>query len=1011
MENKAKHLQHKDDVKHAKDSQLPTNKNKQNNNDRLLHKNGQANMPNMDGTYDKNLLKKMQSKKYGNHLINTKNKISDDLYSHNNKSKYDFINYLNNIKSNFSIINYFKMLVNVSIYNYIPFNLRNISNDAYVCGNSFILKDSNSLKLFLILCKSKILFTYRSNFLIKISDRKTLTSSSSSSNDDNANISVSTNTRNSNNFREINKIVESVKSNTSFDDVPTIRDNNIIHSVSRNFDNEKINILTSANNNDKHTNMSTDNDIITRSDLSISSVNNVKERNEKGFKKSRGKKIKGKYYKNKVINFTDTPEHFINKIYYDKKKYLYINCESVSSFSSIYIFNKKNHVHMNKDNYSYNKYDSHENLIENKINTDMHLNNKNDSQETILYIKDNFESSSNSNFENEKNNFSSLSHNSVENTNSVDTEQVTTRSNDKLISSENDNLNNNFENKDFKIYKDSSEEFIDKVNKPINNANVMNSYNGSNSDEQKKLCTIQKKLSTNSTINSKIKNKYRHFFKLKKNRKKKKTDDTISIYMSDKGWGCMIRVVQMVLVNIFVKYTISEDFMFFHNLNDYIFYKNSLDNLKKEKLLHEKNSKNGKSKDKITKYHTEEIKLKKLEEDKTHEIFGLKKVPESNISHENNNSSLLSKNNNNTLRDKSKHTLNGNIKTTHQQDQHKYKYTDISSLEVKNRIFSDNNNSTSSNNTSISHSFKYYTTYRDFLMNSENNIQDMNKNNYLIFPILSKFRDTESAKYSIQNIIYEAMKYKTIHKESIENFVYEWFGPTNSAIIISNIINKKKVCFLRKKRKNTIIDKHVDKQNSVDKYRNKTKCVLVKKKYRNAFFSVAFETGVIYNNRVLKFFQIKQKVFVIIWVCLKLGIESKSVLKYKKSLLSCFRLKQFQGISGGNTYTSAYYFYSANDNGLFYIDPHIKCQKAFTDLNTNISSEFFMHRVKLLPWEHLNSSMSLVFVVNSKDDYFDLIHNLKLVDPNIFEVYEEEPQYTFKGELNVDSDNSELILL
>lgn len=249
-------------------------------------------------------------------------------------------------------------------------------------------------------------------------------------------------------------------------------------------------------------------------------------------------------------------------------------------------------------------------------------------------------------------------------------------------------------------------------------------------------------------------------------------------------------------------------------------------------------------------------------------------------------------------------------------------------------------------------------------MNSENNIQDMNKNNYLIFPILSKFRDTENAKYSIQNIIYEAMKYNKIHKESIEKFVYEWFGPTNSAIIISNIINKKKVCFLRKKRKNTIIDKHLDKQNSVDGYKNNTKCIFVKKKYRNAFFSIAFETGVIYNNRVLKFFQIKQKVFVIIWVCLKLGIDSKSILKYKQSILSCFRLKQFQGISGGNTYTSAYYFYSANDNGLFYIDPHIKCQKAFTDLNTNISSEFFMHRINLLPWEHLNSSMSLVYVVN-----------------------------------------------
>ncbi|ETB59576.1 hypothetical protein YYC_03022 [Plasmodium yoelii 17X] len=1002
MENKTKCLQHKNDVTHVKSPQITTNKNKQNNNDRLIHKNGQENMPNMGGIYDKKKSKKIQPKKYGNNLSNIKNKTSEDLYNHNNKSKYDFINYLNNIKSNFSIINYFKMLVNVSIYNYIPFNFRNISNDAYVCGNSFILKDPNSLKLFLILCKSKILFTYRSNFLIKISDSKTLVSSSNS---DNANFCVSTNMKNSNNFLEINKVVESIKSSTSFDDAPTFRDTNIIHSVSKNFDNEKINILTSANNNDKHINPSTDNDIIIRNDLNISSINkcyhynninNDKEENKKGFKKNRGTKIKGKYYKNRVINFTDIPEHFLNKIYYDKKKYLYINCENISSFSPKYIFNKKKHVHMNKDNYSCNKNDFSDNLIENKTSADIHLNNVNDSQETILYIKDNFE--------NEKSNFSSLSHNSVENDNSVDTEQFITRSNDKLISSENNNLNN-LENNDLKMYKDTSEEFISKVNKPINNANIMDYYNDSNSDGQKKheklfkneLYTIKKKLSTNNTINSKIKNKYRHFFKLKKKRKKKKTDDTISIYMSDKGWGCMIRVVQMVLVNIFVKYTISEDFMFFHNLNDYIFYKNSLNNLNTEKLLHKK------SEEKITKYHTEKIKLNKLKEDKTYEIYCLKKVSKSNISHENDNCSILSKNSN--------HTLNGNIKTMHQQDQHNYKYSDISLLGLKNRILSDNNNSASSNNTNISHYFKCYKTYRDFLMNSENNIQDMNKNNYLIFPILSKFRDTENAKYSIQNIIYEAMKYKKIHKESIEKFVYEWFGPTNSAIIISNLINKKKVCFLRKKRKNTIIDKHVDKQNIIDRYKNNTKCIFVKKKYRNAFFSIAFETGVIYNNRVLKFFQIKQKVFVIIWVCLKLGIDSKSILKYKQSILSCFRLKQFQGISGGNTYTSAYYFYSANDNGLFYIDPHIKCQKAFTDLNTNISSEFFMHRIKLLPWEHLNSSMSLVYVVNSKDDYFDLIHNLKLIDPNIFEVYEEEPKYTFKGELNVDSDNSELILL
>ncbi|CRH03964.1 cysteine protease ATG4, putative [Plasmodium relictum] len=937
-----------------------------------------------------NLKKKCNiKKKCENDIINMKDKKNEGICSHQNKSKYKLINYLNSIKYNLSIKKYFKMLVTVSFLNYLPLHLRNISNNVYISGTIFNLKDPESFKIFLILCKSKILLTYRSNFLLKISN-----SNNYCKNTNNNNINDNSNDDNNNNFNDNN--------NSTNENSNSLNDNN--------------------NNNDNN--------------YSNNGINSIYERykNIKEFEKTKGKwrkkekKKKKRYYKESVIDFTDIPEHFLKNVYFDDKECFYIDLERISKHNTNNFYDSNSCISMSR--YFYCSRDLYPKILGNEVNKDISTYSTNDSNNSILYL-DNFKSDFSLNEKNKKN---------IEVLNCYDDEKT------RIAYVNNTNINNS-NNNNYSKYKN-----IEISNELLNNISKNNKQNEKNRTTENYIHYEKNQEKRNSKLESMPFNKKKNFdvnFRIKKKKytiiikKKKKKwtqfDDNIKyIQMSDNGWGCMLRVVQMILANILINYKISKKYVFFHNYGDYLLYKNYMNKLYSDKNENKKNStiiqekniqgnlcsfkkivENCDITNKIIKNFNKKIEYDKFyEKEKNESGFVIIKI-ESNLFHNNEDNSLINRNIKNLpmgLYCKSNKKINFLIKR-----KKKEIHEDKMKKNKSRAIYIYKKNDKTKNY--VYHHFK---SYENFLNSTDDNIQNIHVNNSLIYPILLQFRDTEKAKYSIQNIIYEIMKCKKIDEKEVQHFVHEWTGPTSSAMIISNLINKKKVRFVGKKKKKAIYHKINVLENDLINKKNpfkmknydlensnnrKTKIIFMRKKNRQAFFSVAFETGVIYNNKVLKFFQIKQKISIIIWVCLKLGIDSMNISKYKKSILSCFLLKQFQGISSGNIHTSAYYFYSANENGLFYLDPHIKCQNAFTSINKYFNSEFFTDKIKILPWEYLNSSVSLIFVVDSKDDYMNLVKDLKLIDSSIFEFYDEEPQYSFKNKLSYDTDDSGLVLL
>eukprot|EP01056_Protomagalhaensia_sp_Gyna25_P005725 Protomagalhaensia_sp_Gyna_25__5724@NODE_821_length_2550_cov_7_985265_g647_i0_p1_GENE_NODE_821_length_2550_cov_7_985265_g647_i0NODE_821_length_2550_cov_7_985265_g647_i0_p1_ORF_typecomplete_len753_score105_86Peptidase_C54/PF03416_19/1_3e63_NODE_821_length_2550_cov_7_985265_g647_i0552313 len=75
---------------------------------------------------------------------------------------------------------------------------------------------------------------------------------------------------------------------------------------------------------------------------------------------------------------------------------------------------------------------------------------------------------------------------------------------------------------------------------------------------------------------------------------------------------------------------------------------------------------------------------------------------------------------------------------------------------------------------------------------------------------------------------------------------------------------------------------------------------------------------------------------VVIFLSFRLGLESLN-LRYQPFLQSCFGMPQFQGLAGGGPLTSAYWFVAANDQQLYFLDPHSPIQPAMQELGYCVS--------------------------------------------------------------------------
>eukprot|EP01054_Gregarina_sp_Poly1_P009458 Gregarina_sp_Poly_1__9457@NODE_593_length_7311_cov_152_329238_g458_i0_p1_GENE_NODE_593_length_7311_cov_152_329238_g458_i0NODE_593_length_7311_cov_152_329238_g458_i0_p1_ORF_typecomplete_len774_score75_66Peptidase_C54/PF03416_19/1e64_NODE_593_length_7311_cov_152_329238_g458_i030495370 len=75
---------------------------------------------------------------------------------------------------------------------------------------------------------------------------------------------------------------------------------------------------------------------------------------------------------------------------------------------------------------------------------------------------------------------------------------------------------------------------------------------------------------------------------------------------------------------------------------------------------------------------------------------------------------------------------------------------------------------------------------------------------------------------------------------------------------------------------------------------------------------------------------------VVIFLSFRLGLDSFN-MRYQPFLQSCFGMPQFQGLAGGGPLTSAYWFVAANDEHLYFLDPHSPVQPALRDVGQCVS--------------------------------------------------------------------------
>eukprot|EP00922_Rhytidocystis_sp_ex-Travisia-forbesii_P018456 GHVS01027394.1.p1 GENE.GHVS01027394.1~~GHVS01027394.1.p1 ORF type:complete len:677 (+),score=273.05 GHVS01027394.1:65-2032(+) len=253
--------------------------------------------------------------------------------------------------------------------------------------------------------------------------------------------------------------------------------------------------------------------------------------------------------------------------------------------------------------------------------------------------------------------------------------------------------------------------------------------------------------------------------------------------------------------------------------------------------------------------------------------------------------------------------------------------------------------------------------------------EDFDKQVEVVRQIIALFMDLPSSPFSLHNLVGEG-------RRSLGKAVADWFGPSTAATAACALMRAAATDVTRGVR--PLLFEHGDIYTS-----------LVKDEFSRTVDGTATTTG------------------VLLWLCLRLGVEQFNQEKYQMSLQACFSIPQFQGLAGGGPSCSAYFFVAANKDSLFYLDPHMKCQTAFASHSEDGDlSEFFCDEPRQLPWRYLNPSMSLSFLCRNMAEYEDLCLRLKAVDNTLFEVYDQPPNYEYCTDgITFDDDDPDLVLL
>ena len=227
--------------------------------------------------------------------------------------------------------------------------------------------------------------------------------------------------------------------------------------------------------------------------------------------------------------------------------------------------------------------------------------------------------------------------------------------------------------------------------------------------------------------------------------------------------------------------------------------------------------------------------------------------------------------------------------------------------------------------------------------------------------LVELFKDELEAPLSIHRIV-QAGHARFGKKPS------EWFGPTTGARTIENLINSEI---------------------------SKVKCV-------------SFDGGEIVSSKVAELFGDDSTLEgVVVLLTHRLGLDSFNFARYKGTIQTLFSHPFFQGLSSGESIASAYYFFAASDDYLYYLDPHT--------VQDALVGEAFSEQLNPQPkplkmrWQRLNPSMTMGFAVRSLSEWKSLCEYLTKIDRELFDVTEhrrETPKFT---DISDETDNVVLI--
>ncbi len=174
---------------------------------------------------------------------------------------------------------------------------------------------------------------------------------------------------------------------------------------------------------------------------------------------------------------------------------------------------------------------------------------------------------------------------------------------------------------------------------------------------------------------------------------------------------------------------------------------------------------------------------------------------------------------------------------------------------------------------------------------------------------------------------------------------------------------------------------------------------------------------VIYRDEIMEKLRLNKK--IILFLSMRLGVDSINLERYKLTIRTLFSVPFFQGLSSGETLTSAYYFIAACDDYLYYLDPHT-VQPALLSVDGSALDDFLppQERPYALRWSRLNPSMTVGFTFSNLEEFSLLVEILQKIDSNFFEILhtrgrapewdgldeEEEDKETFKSNADEDDD-------